>query len=943
MAKKMSKSQKEQLFKDSLVPAEAGSGKLFAVNYEYQHSKPVECLGMTFPNDDLRRQYFSERLREKLGDPEFREIEGFPIGTVEDIIAMSDPPFHTACPNPFLADFLLYWMKNKASVDVAESTDMTVPYTLDVSESRNSVFVNAHSYATKVPPQAVMHYILHYTKPGDVMLDSFCGTGMAAVAAQLCDNPPADMKAAFEVQWKNQGYSSVPWGPRTVVASDLAPAATFIGSILTGNDDLVRFDEDAQALADIVESETGWMNVTRHSNGAVCPIHCTIWSDVFICPECSKEIVFWDSAVDLEANCMLDNFPCSHCGTLVGKRGLERALTTRRDYALKSTIALPKQVPVLIIYYHDGVKFEKTPDDLDLDLILEIESKEITDYFPIVAMMHKVGKWGDTWRSGVHAGITHLHHFFTTRNLRSLACAWKHAKSRRMRFMLTSLMYKSSIMCSPLMSNFFAERKGENRGGWVGKERSGTLFRGSIMSEVPIVGQIRTRRSSVAVRARQNDSILFQTCSAEETRLPDNSIDYIFIDPPFGDNRIYSELNFFWEAWHGVFTRIQDEAIVSPSQKKDLLEYQRLMLKAFSECFRVLKPSKWITVEFSNTSAAVWNAIQTALSESGFVIADVRSLDKKQGSINANTTAIAVKQDLVISAYKPSSSLARDWELLAGTEKGAWEVVENHLRHLPIVVVSGSQIMHISERQRHLIFDRLVAFHVQKGVSIPYSAAEFYQKLHERYPERDGMYFLSDQVAAYDKRRAELESVTAPSLFIMDEVSAVHWLRNRLLSMPQTRQDLHPEFTKEIAAWRKHERTLELDELLEQNFLCYSGDGEVPAQIRESLSKRSPKSDDAAIAAKARNRWYVPDPRKETDLEKLRHKALMREFRQYVDTKGKLKLVRCEALRAGFKECWQQKDFTTIVQMAKRLPDAVIQEDPALLMYFDNASLLLGG
>jgi hypothetical protein len=68
----------------------------------------------------------------------------------------------------------------------------------------------------------------------------------------------------------------------------------------------------------------------------------------------------------------------------------------------------------------------------------------------------------------------------------------------------------------------------------------------------------------------------------------------------------------------------------------------------------------------------------------------------------------------------------------------------------------------------------------------------------------------------------------------------------------------------------------------------------------------------------------------------------MKEFQQYLDIKGKLKIVRTEALRAGFRDCWQQKDYTTIVRMARRVPDAVIQEDQALLMYFDNASLMLG-
>jgi hypothetical protein len=88
--------------------------------------------------------------------------------------------------------------------------------------------------------------------------------------------------------------------------------------------------------------------------------------------------------------------------------------------------------------------------------------------------------------------------------------------------------------------------------------------------------------------------------------------------------------------------------------------------------------------------------------------------------------------------------------------------------------------------------------------------------------------------------------------------------------------------------------------------------------------------------------WRIPDPRKEADLEQLRHRALMKEFQQYLDTKGKLKIVRTEALRAGFKESWQKQNYTTIVLMAKRVPDEVIQEDQALLMYYDNALMRTG-
>ena len=68
--------------------------------------RSVECLGLTFESDEARRAYFLEILREKLRDSEFRKIEGFPIGDDEDILALSDPPYYTACPNPSLVTLL---------------------------------------------------------------------------------------------------------------------------------------------------------------------------------------------------------------------------------------------------------------------------------------------------------------------------------------------------------------------------------------------------------------------------------------------------------------------------------------------------------------------------------------------------------------------------------------------------------------------------------------------------------------------------------------------------------------------------------------------------------------------------------------------------------------------------------------------------------------------
>ncbi len=153
---------------------------------------------------------------------------------------------------------------------------------------------------------------------------------------------------------------------------------------------------------------------------------------------------------------------------------------------------------------------------------------------------------------------------------------------------------------------------------------------------------------------------------------------------------------------------------------------------------------------------------------------------------------------------------------------------------------------------------------------------------------------------------------------------------------------------REIQAWAKHEETVELKTILEQSFLDYDGRGPVPSQIHRYLSTnykdlRNLEKDDPRLVEKARDRWYVPDPSKQAEREAIREKSLLREFEEYkTSTQRKLKVFRTEAVRAGFKACWQERDYGTIVKVAEKLPDAVLQEDEKLLMYYDNALTRLG-
>lgn len=162
---------------------------------------PVECLGQTFPSDDARREHFTKLLAEKLKDPAFRKQEGFPHGSDEAILAMSDPPYYTACPNPWLADYVAHHGKcYHPTVDYS-----CEPLAIDVSVGKYDGLYKAHSYHTKVPHLAIVPSILHYTKPGDLILDGFCGSGMTGVAAQWCGVAPTTYRRDIEAECRSSG------------------------------------------------------------------------------------------------------------------------------------------------------------------------------------------------------------------------------------------------------------------------------------------------------------------------------------------------------------------------------------------------------------------------------------------------------------------------------------------------------------------------------------------------------------------------------------------------------------------------------------------------------------------------------------------------------------------------------------------------------------------
>ncbi len=875
---------------------------------EDQHNNgPVTVLGKTFANDEERRAYFREELRKKL--PELKEIEGFPIGEDEDIINLSDPPFYTACPNPWINDFIAEWEEEKKQLEKegkrVPDFEVTEPYNLPINEQKNNQFYKAHSYHTKVPHEVIINYYLYYTQPGDIVLDNFAGTGMAATAVNEISFPTSQLKEKFNNRWLKD-FNKLPiWGIRKGIFTDLSPIASFINYNYNNDIDANKFKYIAEKIYDELVSDLGYLYLTKHDNFNA-EINYVIWSEHQICDACNHDFLFWDAAVDFENKKQKNTYNCPNCTIEITKSKSKKFFITEYDMLLNENYKTCKYSPVIINYTYQGKRFEKKVSKYDSELLDKIDKLPINKGVPISKL-----KKGDKTSDPFRLGVEYLHQFYTKRNLIILAKFLELIENYPCDGRMKNYLKIWFTSCQSRLHRM--NRYAVNHGRHVGP-MANTLYISATPTEISPFYFIKSKIKDNYLVFKTNNNILNQAASATVLKLKSNSIDYIFTDPPFGANIMYSELNFLWEAWLKVFTNNKEEAISNKTQNKGTFEYQNLITKSFEEYYRVLKPGKWMTVEFSNTSATIWNSIQYALQKAGFIVSLVTDLNKGRGGLHGIVGDVAVNQDLAISCYKPSSEFDTKFQQSQHSAMGVWDFVEEHLSHLPIHLVKDNATTAIIERSAKILFDRLIAFYVQKGLPVPIDAGVFQKGLRERFIERDGMFFTNEQVQEYERKKAEVPEFIQMSLFVGSEQDAVYWLRQLLEKERRTESDLHPLWMREVAGnMRKGDTLPEMRQILEENFL------------KDETGK-----------------WYVPDAENEADLEKLRNKRLLKIFEDYkaeaAKPKGKLKEVRVEALRVGFKQCYQDKDFKTIVNVGDHIPNNLLMEDEVLLQFYDIAS-----
>ena len=518
--------------------------------------------------------------------------------------------------------------------------------------SRATPVFNVHSYHTKVPPEAIEPFITHHTRPGQLVLDPFAGSGMTGVAALRLG--------------------------RRAVLSDLAPAAAHIAWNVTHACDPIALRTAATAvLSQIAPHIDAAYRTTCDACTGPATIAYAIWSDLLRCDGCAAPVSVWDSATDQRIGKLVDRFPCPHCGKIVRRRGAERCGRKLSLIATDCVSCGRRTRPATVA---DVTHARRIADD------------GISDWYPTAPL----GPSREMYlRSALHLqGVQSVADLYTQRNLRVLAALWAaigNVPDLRVRQAL-ALAFTNTSWHGTIMRRYNA------RGGQ--RPLTGTLYVPHLSSEANVarvfshkIRQLETfYRQELALRHVADGAIQIDVASATKLDgIADASVDYIFTDPPFGSNLFYADCNLIWDAWLGELTHPEREAVVNRSLKaadggKTLSDYRALMGASFGEMRRVLRPEGWLTLVFQSTDVNVWHAIESAAAEAGLSIEGATYLDKRQlshkGYKGADGSEDVAAYDVVLAIRnrRPTSGASR--AARRRRQREAAEILERHLNNL---------------------------------------------------------------------------------------------------------------------------------------------------------------------------------------------------------------------------------------------------------------------
>lgn len=521
-------------------------------------------------------------------------------------------------------------------------------YAKPLPSSRSGAFYNTFPYPTKISPEAIAVYIACTTNPGDIVLDAFAGSGSTGVAALLCEHPTQRMKEIA----KSLNVTPV-WGARNAVLYEIGTYASFAIKTILSRITNHEFTEAVDSFLKKAQNLVGRLYEVTDPAGEPGTIRYIIWSEVLVCPSCHTEISYFERGTSRNPVQFKDEIVCPYCKKVHHIDEMPFATEEYYDRLLKKQASRKKRIPAWIYGTTKGRNWDRQATESDVANIKEIEGT-----YPLNDIPQEI-QWGELHRAGYHYGITHLHHFYTARNYIVMSKLWKltetYAENIADALKLLLLSYNASH-CT-LMTRVVAKKEAKDF--ILTSAQSGVLYISKLPVEKNILFGLKRKvkpfAETYAMLQDCTGQVTIHNSSSAKMKESRNSIDFVFTDPPFGDFIPYAEVNQINELWLNRVTHREDEIIISASQGKDVLTYQKLLTQVFSEINRVLKPNHYASIVFHAAKAKVWDAFSDAVTDAGLQIVLTNILDKTQASFKQVVSDGSVQGDPLFLLKKSSA------------------------------------------------------------------------------------------------------------------------------------------------------------------------------------------------------------------------------------------------------------------------------------------------
>jgi 16S rRNA G966 N2-methylase RsmD len=519
-------------------------------------------------------------------------------------------------------------------------------YDSPLPSSRTGVFYNTFAYPTKISPESIAVYIAVHTKPGDTVLDVFGGSGSTGVAALMCEHPTDNMVALS----KKMNVNPV-WGARNAILYEIGKYGSFASSVMADPPTKDEFTAAVKELLLSAENEVSEYYSADDPNGRRGFVRHIIHSDVMLCPQCNGEFAYYDGMVQREPLTIDGNGICPHCGYKGLSADFKHVTETVFDSLLGKQATRRKRIPVRVYGQTGCEKWVRDANESDIQAAASLEALA----YPPYCRTEEI-EWGELYRAGYHSGISHLHHFYTKRNYLVMSCLWEKSSAfpQRICNAIRLLLLSYNAAHATLMTRVVVKKNSKDF--VLTGAQSGVLYISSLPVEKNILEGIKRKQgkfeAAFGILEKCSGHIEVFNESSRQLEQANESVDYVFTDPPFGDFIPYAEVNQINELWLGEPTNREDEIIISPSQNKGIGQYQEMMADVFQEMMRVLKSDCYATVVFHSSKAVVWNALCAAYSASGFNVIETTSLDKHQASFKQVVSEGSVQGDPLILLSK---------------------------------------------------------------------------------------------------------------------------------------------------------------------------------------------------------------------------------------------------------------------------------------------------